>query len=198
VSEPTPPPDPRVTLLLSAMGRGDPSAPEELWPIVYEELRRLAARRMASEPSGHTLQPTALVHEAYFRLVGGGDPGFENRAHFFGSAARAMRRILVERARRDGAEKRGGGRERKRLEASDDLGLAAAPDGAVDLLALDEALSKLEAFDADLARVVSLRYFAGLSVDETADALGVSPRTVKRDWSVARAWLFRAMTGEAP
>ena len=191
-------PERRVTLLLSAIGRGDARATDELLPLVYEELRRLAERRMAGEPAGHTLQATALVHEAYLRLVGGGeDVAWQNRAHFFGSAARAMRRILVERARRAGSGKRGGGRERVDADAAELL-LAAPDDGALDLLSLDEALAKLEAFDADLARLVMLRYFAGLGVEETASALGVSPRTVKRDWSVAKAWLFRAMTGEAP
>lgn len=192
------PPSSRVTLLLSAIGRGDARATDELLPIVYDELRRLAQRRMAGEPAGHTLQATALVHEAYLRLVGDGEAvAWENRAHFFGSAARAMRRILVERARRVGSEKRGGDRER--VDASEAELVVAAPQGdALDLLALDEALEKLEAFDADLARLVMLRTFAGLGVDETAQALGVSPRTVKRDWSVAKAWLHRAMTGESP
>lgn len=184
----------RVTLLLHAIGRGEEKATDELLPIVYAELRRLAKRRMENEASGHTLQATALVHEAYLRLVGDGDVAWANRAHFFGAAANAMRRILVDRARRVGREKRGGGLER--IDWGD-VEVAASPDGTVDLISLDEALVRLEAFDPRLARLVMLRYFAGLGVDDTAAALELSPRTVKRDWSVARAWLFRAMTGEA-
>jgi len=200
VTEPASPD--RVTLLLSAIERGDEGATDELLPIVYGELRRLAAKKMAGETASHTLQATALVHEAYLRLVGDAeDVKWENRAHFFGAAAHAMRRILVERARRVGREKRGGGRARVLLDDVDPA--APGADGAaaagVDLVLLDEALLKLEAFDPRLARIVSLRFFAGLSVEETASATDLSPRTVKREWSVARAWLHRAMSdgGEA-
>lgn len=181
-----------VTVLLNAAGKGDPAAASKLLPLVYEELRQMAQRRMAKEPVGHTLQPTALVHEAYIRLVADAEATWESRRHFFGAAAIAMRRILVERARRYAGPKRGGGR--KRVELDESPAAADVPD-TVDWIALDEALSALEQHDRDMAQVVMLRYFAGLSVEQTAEVMGVSARTVKREWACARAWLFKAMGG---
>lgn len=186
-------PPEHVTMLLNAAGRGDASAASKLLPLVYDELREMARRRMIKEPAGHTLQPTALVHEAYLRLVSDQDATWENRRHFFGAAAIAMRRILVERARKYAGPKAGGGRKRIPMDEAD--AGAEAPD-AMDWIGLDEALGALEKHDPDLAQVVMLRYFAGLTVEQTAEVLGVSPRTVKRDWAVARAWLFKAMTGK--
>ena len=162
--------------------------------MVYEELRCLAAAKMGHEPAGHTLQPTALVHEAYLRLFGGDGQTWQNRAHFFASAAEAMRRILVERARRNKQLKRGGGRARTPL--SDDL---PDPDPAVaplDVLAVDEALQKLEQFDPRLADIVKLRCFVGMSIAETAQSLGLSSRTVNREWIVAKAWLGKELDAE--
>jgi len=178
--------------LLGALGEGEASAGEQLLPLVYDELRRLAQSRMGREPAGHTLQATALVHEAYLRLVGNQDLRWQSRAHFFGAAALAMRRILVERARRVRRERHGGGRARLPLEDVD----AALDPESLDLAALDEALKDLETIDERMAQVVSLRFFAGLNVEETAAALDISPRTVKREWSVAKVWLYRKMTGE--
>ena len=185
-----PPTQHEVTQLLAAATAGDPKASAELLPVVYEELRRLARGQMKKEAVGQTLQPTALVHEAYMRLVGDGDVKWENRGHFFGAAARAMRRILVERARHRGRLKRGGGRGRVELG---DQALTVEPPPTTDLISLDEALEKLEARDKRKADVVMLRYFAGLSIEETAAALGVSPATVKNEWTFARAWLHREM-----
>lgn len=182
-----------VTRLLSAISSGDGGAAEELLPVVYEELRALAQAQMAAENPGLTLQPTALVHEAYLRLVGDEDVRWQNRAHFFGAAARAMRRILVERARRVRRERHGGGRRRVPLDAIN----AAAPDDPDVLVELDGALDALESLDPRLSEVVMLRHFAGLSVDETSSALGVSPRTVKRDWQIARAWLYKHISESA-
>ena len=181
-----------VTRLLAAASGGDGRAAEELLPIVYEELRVLAHRRMARERPGQTLQPTALVHEAYLRLLGpeGDSVRWENRGHFFGAAAEAMRRILIERARRVARLRHGGGRDRLPLENVD----GAVDAKSDDLIALDEALKKLEAHDPRMAEVVKLRYFAGLGVEETATAMNVSPRTVKREWAVARAWLYERMS----
>lgn len=176
-----------VTSVLAAIAGGDQSAAARLLPLVYDELHRLAQLRMGRERPDHTLQPTALVHEAFLRLVGGGDPGWQNRAHFFGAAAIAMRRILIENARRRDAAKYGGGRAQISLSGVD---LADDPD-SLDLLALDEALSRLEKQDPRMSQIVHLRYFAGLSVEEAAEALNISPRTVKRDWNLARAWLYR-------
>lgn len=184
-----PPTHIEMTQLLAAASAGDPKASAELLPVVYEELRRLARGQMKKEAVGQTLQPTALVHEAYMRLVGDGDVVWQNRGHFFGAAAQAMRRILVERARHRGRLKRGGGRARVELG---DQAIGSEPP-ATDLLALDDALEKLEARDKRKADVVMLRYFAGLSIEETAAALGVSPATVKNEWSFARAWLHREM-----
>lgn len=183
-----------ITQLLDAAAAGRGSASEELLPLVYDELRRLAASQMQREPAGHTLQPTALVHEAYLRLIGNdATPVWNSRAHFFGAAALAMRRILVERARRKGRVRHGGGSRREEL--TDDL---PEPDGEeIDLVALDEALSRLEAHNAEAGRVVMLRYFAGLSIEDTAAALGVGVTTVKDDWAYARAWLRRAMEQSA-
>ena len=165
----------------------------ELFPLVYAELRRIAAREMRRERPGRTLQTTALVHEAYLRLLKDTSLSFENRAHFLGIAARAMREILIEHARGRAARKRGGGAVRLTL---DDLAApVAAP--SVDVLALDEALERLARFDERHARVVELRYFGGLSVEETAAAMDLSPATVKRAWTLARAWLFRELKGEA-
>ena len=175
-----------VTRLLAAIRRGDPRAAEELLPLVYGELQQIARAKMAREQPGHTLQPTALVHEAWRRL---GEQRFENRAHFFGAAAEAMRRILVEAARRKHAARRGGGQAHADV---DEIEIAApVPDD--ELLAVHEALDRLAAHDAQKAELVKLRYFAGLGIEETAAALGISERTAKRHWRYARAWLLDAM-----
>ncbi len=175
-----------VTRLLDAIRSGDPRAADELLSLVYAELRQLARAKMAREQPGHTLQPTALVHEAWLRF---GGQCFENRAHFFGTAAEAMRRILVEAARRKHAARRGSGQAALDV---DEIEIAApAPDD--ELLALDEALERLAAHDAQKAELVKLRYFAGLSIEETATALGIGERTAKRHWAYARAWLLDAM-----
>ena len=170
------------------MNDPDRGALDEILPAVYAELRRVAAAYLRRERPGQTLQPTALVNEAYVRLAGQ-HPRFQNRAHFCAIAANAMRQILVERARARNAKKRGGGAPRVTLVE----GLAANPESPVDLDALDEALTRLAALDAEQARIVELRFFGGLSVEETAEALGVSPATVKRHWAVARAWLAREL-----
>ncbi len=179
-----------VTQLLDAAAAGDPRAAADLLPLVYDELRRLAAGRLAAERPGHTLQATALVHEAYLRLVGPDcGPGWTGRGHFFGAAARAMRQILVDAARAKGADKRGGGRGRVSLDAAAAVAAPAGPP-ADDLLALDDALTRLAADHPAHARLVELRYFAGLSVEDAAAALGVSAATAKRQWVYARSWLF--------
>jgi len=175
-----------VTRILSAIDGGDPSAAEQLLPMVYDELRRLAAARMASERSGQTLQPTALVHEAYLRLVGGTNPSWNSRGHFFAAAAEAMRRILINRARDRGRIKRGGGMKRVELDALSDA-IAASPD---ELLDLDSALGGLSTAYPQCAELVKLRFFAGLTLEEAATALGIPRRTADRHWSFARAWLF--------
>ncbi|MHC5113872.1 MAG: ECF-type sigma factor [Planctomycetota bacterium] len=177
-----------VTRLLNALGEGDRTSSEELLAVLHDELRALARRRMAQERPDHTLQPTALVNEAYMRLVQG-DPSWQGRAHFFGAAAEAMRRILIDHARARMAKKRGGDLARMTFHDLD----VQSEDPDLDLLALDEALTALEAFDARLADVVRLRYFAGLGIDETSQLLEVSPATVKRDWTYARAWLLERM-----
>jgi RNA polymerase sigma factor (TIGR02999 family) len=170
-----------------------PGAIDDLAPRVYQELRRIAAQYMRRERPGQTLQPTALVHEAYMRLAGVGEPWHDER-HFVGIAARAMRQILVERARARGAQKRWGGMDR--VSISDSLAIAADPESM--LPPLDEALTRLEALDPQQARIVELRYFAGLSIEETAKALDISPATLKRRWSLARAWLFRELSDATP
>jgi RNA polymerase sigma factor (TIGR02999 family) len=170
-----------------------PLPADDLAPLVYDELRRLAARYMRGERPGQTLQATALVHEAYLRLAKAGTPWHDKR-HFVGIAARSMRQILVERARARGAQKRWAGLDRVTLT---DVLAAAVPEPAM-LPALDEALTRLEAIDRDQARLVELRYFAGLSIEEAADALDISPATLKRRWALARAWLFRELTGTGP
>ncbi len=193
-----------LTVLLNAAGEGDSRAASELLPVVYDELRRLASQRMAHEPAGLTLQATALVHEAYLRLIKDTDVRWNGRNHFFAAAAIAMRRILVERARAVAGPKRGGGRKRIDFDAVDAVGGGEhaggpdSPEAVVDWLALDEALAQLEKEDARLAEVVMLRFFAGLSVERTAEVLGISDRQVKRDWALARAWLYEKITGEAP
>jgi RNA polymerase sigma factor (TIGR02999 family) len=189
-----------VTRILSAIEQGDPHAAGQLLPIVYKELRQLAAHKMAQEAPGQTLQATALVHEAYLRLVanpkpeaGGAEPRWDSRGHFFAAAAEAMRRILVERARAKGTRKRGRGFQRLDLDRL----APAADDGPRDeLLALDEALAELERHDAQAAGLVKLRYFAGLSHQQAAEALGVGRRAADRLWALARAWLFRQISGE--
>ena len=178
-----------ISHLLKEWNAGDPEALDRLTPLVYEGLRRQAARYLRRERPGHTLQTTALIHEAYLRLVDAGDVHWQGRAHFFAIAANLMRRILVDHARRRDADKRGGSHVRVQLDE------AVAGGTDVDLLAIDEALDRLAAVDPQQARVVELRFFSGLSVEETAAALGVSPKTVKRDWSVARAWLRREIGG---
>jgi RNA polymerase sigma factor (TIGR02999 family) len=182
-----------VTRILCAIGRGDPRAAEEFLPLVYDELRRLAAQRRAGEQPGQTLQATALVHEAYLRLVGSGDPGWGGRGHFFAAAAEAMRRILVENARRKAGPKAGGDCRRVSLS-----GVEPAIEGPrVDLLALEEALERLEAKDKRKADLVKLRFFAGLTNEQAAQALGISTSTADNDWAYARSWLRLAMsTGE--
>jgi RNA polymerase sigma factor (TIGR02999 family) len=176
-----------VTALLTDWNRGDHAALDQLLPLVYGELRRIAARQLRRERPDHTLQPTALVHEAYMRLVDQRHVDWDGRAHFFGVAARVMRRILVDHARRHGAEKRGDGVPRVPLEQA--AGVAGSPE--LSLLAFDDALQRLEQLDAGLAHIIELRAFAGLTIDEAARVLGVSPATAKREWRAARAWLTR-------
>ena len=182
----------KVTRILAELTDGDPDATKKLLPLVYEELRKLAHARMRNEPAGHTLQTTDLVHEAYLRLVGNKDPGWENCRHFFAAAAEAMRRILIERARRNARIKHGGGRRRRSLQ---DMEVADAKRPTEDILALDEALQKLEDQDDMRSEIVKLRYFAGLTIEQTAELLGVSPATVSGHWTFARAWLHREMMG---
>jgi RNA polymerase sigma factor (TIGR02999 family) len=178
-----------ITRILESIEHGDPKAADELLPLVYGELRKLAASKMARETPNQTLQPTALVHEAWVRLVGEGNPPFANRAHFFAAAAEAMRRILIDNARRKRALRHGGGQERVELGEID----LAAPAGDDQLLAMNDALDKLAAVHALQAEVVKLRYFVGMTNVEAAEAMGLSERTVKNYWSHARAWLFREM-----
>ncbi len=183
-----------VTRLMRAAGAGDPKAAESLLPLVYDELRRLAAAQLSKEPAGQTLQPTALVHEAYLRLVGGEAIEWQGRGHFFAAAARAMRRILIDRARRHRAAKHGGSLGRSDLHEDMIADPTPGPGGsAMDLLRLDAALARLETRDSRQAEIVLLRYFAGLSIEQTAEALGVSTGTVKNDWVFARAWLRREL-----
>lgn len=180
-----------VTQVLQSASSGESQATERLFPLVYDELRRLAAARMAKEAAGHTLQPTALVHEAWLQLVGAGDRNWKNRAHFFGAAADAMRRILIDNARRKSALKHGGGQERVTLE---DLEITSAtPDEHV--LLVDEALLWLEREDPEKARIVSLKFFGGLTNEEVAENLNLSLRTVKRHWDIAKIKLFRWIGG---
>jgi RNA polymerase sigma factor (sigma-70 family) len=215
-----------VTRILSRIESGDPSAAEQLLPLVYDELRKLAAARLAHEKPGQTLQATALVHEAYLRVAssgkGPGDwglatgdanavgrskpssqlpdaelaaPVFSSRGHFFAAAAEAMRRILIDQARRKGSAKRGGAAQRQPLEEAE----IAAPESDMDLFALDEALTRLEQADAAAAQLVKLRFFAGLTMDDAAAALGVSPRTAYYTWTYARSWLHKELrSGDPP
>ena len=175
----------QITLILDAIAAGDAAAKDELIPLVYGELRRMARAQMAREKPGQTLQPTALVHEVFLRLFGKESPSWENRAHFFTAAAEAMRRILIERARKKTRLKRGGDRPREALESA--TGLTEPP--PEEILAVDEALTRLESLDYRMAQVVKLRYFAGLTLEEAAGALGVSLSTTNRLWTAARAWL---------
>ena len=181
---------PNVTDLLIAWSGGNKEALDELIPLVYDELRRQAARYLRRERAGHTLQTTALIHEAYLRLVGQKDVRFQNRAHFFGVAARLMRQILVDHARTRRRAKRGGSEVRVSLTQAN----AVAKGRDIDLIVLDEALNRLAEIDLQQSKIVELRFFGGLNVEETAAIVGVSPATVKRDWSIARAWLRRELS----
>jgi RNA polymerase sigma factor (TIGR02999 family) len=184
-----------VTRILSAIEQGDPHAAEQLLPLVYQELRRLAAQWLAREAPGQTLQPTALVHEAYVRLVDVAKvQDWNSRGHFFAAAAEAMRRILVENARRKGSLKRGGARKRQTLDEEN----LEAPEPPDELLALDEALSQLATSEPKAAELVKLRYFAGLTVKQAAEILGMSPRSADLLWAFARAWLLRKIEGSEP
>jgi RNA polymerase sigma factor (TIGR02999 family) len=183
-----------VTRILRAIEQGDPDAAERLWPLVYDELRRLAGAQTAREVPDQTLGATALVHEAYLRLAGGRDQSFANRRHFFAAAAEAMRRILVESARRKGREKRGGGRRREHPDL-DSLDAGAPPE---ELLALHESLEQLAAHDELKAKLVELRFFGGLTLVQAAECLDISLSTADRAWRYARAWLYNAMSGEDP
>lgn len=181
-----------LDLLLARVRAGEDEAVARLMPLVYDELRRIAARYMRRERPGQTIQATALVHEAYLRLLKDKSRNWQNRAHFLAIAATSMRQILVERARARSAAKRGGGRDRITLDET----TLAAPAETIDLEAIDEALDTLARLDARQARIVELRFFGGLTVEEAAEALGISPATLKREWSVARAWLRRELERE--
>jgi len=181
-----------ITRILKEWGRGTLEASEVLLPLVYEELHRQAARYLRRERAGHTLQTTALIHEAYLKLIDQRDINWQNRAHFFGIAAQAMRRILVDYAKSRHRAKRGGTGENLPLEMAVQ---AVSGEKSIDLVALDEALTRLAEFDERQARIVELRYFSGLSVTETAEALHISPATVKSDWRTAKAWLYQEITG---
>lgn len=199
MAESTNPKTAEVTRLLSRAQAGDAHATNDLFPFVYDELRELAGKFLAGERAGHTLQPTALVNEAYMRLVGPGGPQWESRAHFFGAAARAIRRILTDHARGKKSLKRGGDAKRVGLDqiadSVTDTGMRIDDEGP-DFVAIDRALEKLAKMDEGKAKVVELRFFAGLTVDQAAAALGVSPSTVARDWQFARLWLHRELSGE--
>lgn len=181
-----------VTEVLVAWNAGDKNASERLMPFVYDELRRLARQYLQRERSDHTLQATGLVHEAYLRLVDQSSVTWQNRAHFFGVAAKVMRRILVDHARSHRAEKRGGGREKLEFDE------ALLPSGgrSLDLIALDEALRELEQLDARQSQIVELRFFGGLTNEEISEVLDISPRTIKREWRLAKAWLRREISGD--
>ena len=183
-----------VTELLHAWSDGDKNALDQLMPVVYDELRRQASRYLRREQGGHTLQTTALVNEAYLRLVDQKNIRWQNRAQFFGIAAQLMRRILVDHARAKHRAKRGGRDVRVTLDDA----MAIAANQEIDLIALDAALDRLAQIDEQQSKVVEMRFFSGLNVEETAEVLGISPATVKRDWNVAKAWLYREMTGERP
>lgn len=178
-----------ITQLLIDWRNGDKAAVDQLMPLVYDELRRLASNFFRRERVNHTLQPTALVHEAYLHLLGQSVVSWQNRAHFFGAAAQLMRRILIDHARGHNAAKRGGGEIRVSLKEE----LAATGQREVDLIALDAALDELAALDEQQSRIVEMRFFGGLSIEETAEVLALSPATVKREWSTAKAWLYREM-----
>jgi RNA polymerase sigma factor (TIGR02999 family) len=178
-----------ITLILGQIERGETSAGDRLLPLVYEELRRLASAKMARESAVQTLQPTALVHEAWLRLGGEAQPAWKNRAHFFSAAAEAMRRILIDRARKRYAQRHGGGQERFNVE---DLELASPGDDNV-LLAINEALEKFAVHDAQKAELVKLRYFVGLTIEKAARTLGIAEPTAKRGWAYSRAWLYREL-----
>ena len=182
----------RVTQILKGLDLSDPQQGQELLAVVYDELRQLARGKLRHERADHTLQPTALVHEAYLRLVDGRAVRWESRRHFFGTAARAMRQVLVDHARRRSAGKRGGDQEKVTLTT----GLGEEVPGVADVIDLHDALEKLAANDPDLARLVELRFFAGLTLDEAADTLGISRRKVAKDWAVARVWLQRELGRE--
>ncbi len=181
-----------VSELLNAWSIGDQDALDKLMPVVYDELRRQASNYLRRERPGHTLQTTALVHEAYLRLIDQKDMRWQNRAQFFGIAAQLMRRILVDHARAKHRAKRGGGDLRMTLNEETTI----AKSRSVDLIALDEALSRLAQIDSQQSKIVEVRFFGGLNVEETAEVLRISPATVKRDWSVAKAWLHREISGE--
>jgi len=183
----------QVTQLLARWSGGDAKAREALIPLVYDELRRLARYFLSRQRSDHTLQSTALVHEAYMRLVGHTSVHFENRAHFFAVASQLMRRILVDHARKHNAAKRGG----NNLTLVLDEAVAMPAKSEIDLAALDDALNNLATLDPRQANIVEMRFFGGLSIDETSKVLGISPATVKREWTTARSWLFEEMTGKA-
>ena len=179
-----------VTRILTAIEEGNPKASEELLPLVYNELRRMAAHKMSAEPAGHTLQPTALVHEAWLKLVDSPAQSWQNRAHFFGAAAEAMRRILIARARRKQTQRRGAGAAHLAL---DELEIA-RPVPDEQLLALNEALDRFAALEPQQAELVKLRYFVGVKIEEAAEVLGISQATAKRWWTYARAWLFHEIS----
>lgn len=181
-----------ITRILDSIEQGDSKAADELLPLVYGELRKLAASRMANEAPNQTLQPTALVHEAWLRLVGNDNPQFANRAHFFGAAAEAMRRIMIDKARRKKAVRHGGDQQRVDIEGLD----VVAPGDEDELLAVNEALDKLAAQNKVEAELVKLRYFVGMTLEEASEVLGISPRTADNYWSHARAWLFREIKGQ--
>lgn len=184
-----------VTRLLRQLRAGRPEAAEQLVPLIYAELRRIAGAQMANERRGHTLQATAVVHEAYLRLAGEQDIEWQNRAHFFGIAARTMRRVLLDYARQRHAGKRGG-RDARKVKM--DAELLVADDRLEEVVAIDEVLTRLSAMDEEQGRIVELRFFAGLNVEETAEAMGLSPSTVKREWRLAKAWLDRELASAKP
>ena len=181
-----------ITVMLKAWSEGDKSAADQLMPLVYDGLRKVAAQYLRKERKDHTLQPTALVHEAYLKLIDISHVNWQDRAHFFAAASQMMRHILVDHARARAADKRGGDVERVELDAAISLAERGGEEN-VDLLALDDALDRLAEFDAQQSRLVELRFFGGLTIEETAHVLGVSPATVKREWTLAKTWLYRRM-----